>query len=93
MPANLPGAGAHPGRQMRIRVATLNVWALPPLAPSVGPRMRAIGRRLASLDLDAMALQEVWTEGARERLIAAGPEAGLPHAWHHPAAFGGGRYG
>src|SRR5262245_54771068 len=91
MPANLPGAGALPGRHMRIRVATLNVWALPePLARSVAPRMQAIGRRLASLDLDAMAFQEVWTEGARERLIAAGREAGLPHAWHHPAGFGGG---
>ena len=62
-----PGARAQPGRQMRIRVATLNVWALPgPLAPSVGARMRAIGRRLASLDLDAIAFQEVWTEGARD---------------------------
>jgi len=76
---------------MRIRVATLNVWALPgPLAPSVGARMQAIGRRLASLDLDAIAFQEVWTEGARDRLVAAGRAGGLPTAWHHPAAFGGG---
>ena len=76
---------------MRIRVATLNVWALPgPLAPSVGARMQAIGRRLASLDLDAIAFQEVWTGGARERLVAAGRAAGLPGAWHHPAGFGGG---
>jgi sphingomyelin phosphodiesterase 2 len=76
---------------MRIRVATLNVWALPePLARSVEPRMRAIGERLASLDLDAIAFQEVWTEGARARLVAAGRAAGLPHAWHHPFAFGGG---
>ena len=76
---------------MRIRVATLNVWALPaPLAPSVGARMQAIGRRLASLDLDAMAFQEVWTADARDRLVAAGRAAGLPFAWHHPAGFGGG---
>jgi len=76
---------------MRIRVATLNVWALPgPLAPNVGARMQAIGQRLASLDLDAIAFQEVWTEGARNRLVAAGRAAGLPGAWHHPAGFGGG---
>jgi endonuclease/exonuclease/phosphatase family metal-dependent hydrolase len=75
---------------MRIRVATLNVWALPGLAPSIGARMRAIGRGLASLDLDAMAFQEVWTEDARERLIEAGRAAGLRSAWHHPVAFGGG---
>jgi endonuclease/exonuclease/phosphatase family metal-dependent hydrolase len=76
---------------MRIRVATLNVWALPePLARSVEPRMRAIGARLASLDLDAIAFQEVWTEGARTRLVAAGRAAGLAHAWHPPYAFGGG---
>ena len=90
MPANLPGAGAQPGRHMRIRVATLNVWALPPLARSVGPRMQAIGRRLAALDLDAVAFQEVWTEGAREQLVTAGREAGLLHAFHHPAGLGGG---
>jgi len=76
---------------MRIRVATLNVWALPgPFAPSVGARMQAIGRRLASLDLDAIAFQEVWTADARDRLVAAGRAAGLPGAWHHPAGFGGG---
>lgn len=76
---------------MRIRVATLNVWALPaPLAPSVGDRMRAIGWRLASLDLDVIAFQEVWTDDARHRLAAAGRAAGLTNAWHHPPGFGGG---
>jgi endonuclease/exonuclease/phosphatase family metal-dependent hydrolase len=76
---------------MRIRVATLNVWGLPgPLAPSVPARMQAIGRQLAALDLDAVAFQEVWTEDARDRLIAAGRKAGLPRAWHHPTGFGGG---
>ncbi len=76
---------------MRIRVATLNVWALPtPLAPSVGARMQAIGRQLASLDLDVIAFQEVWTADARDRLVAAGRQAGLPSAWHHPPGFGGG---
>jgi endonuclease/exonuclease/phosphatase family metal-dependent hydrolase len=52
--------------------------------------MQAIGRRLASLDLDAIAFQEVWTTDARDRLVAAGRAAGLGGAWHHPAGFGGG---
>jgi endonuclease/exonuclease/phosphatase family metal-dependent hydrolase len=76
---------------MRIRVATLNVWGLPePLAPNVAERMQAIGKRLAPLDLDAIGFQEVWTEGARDRLIAAGRAAGLANAWYHPDGFGGG---
>ncbi len=76
---------------MRMRVATLNVWALPdPLAPDVGARMRAIGERLASLELDVAAFQEVWTVDARHRLVAAGEQAGLVHAWHAKPSFGGG---
>ena len=76
---------------MRLRVATLNVWALPePLAPDVGARMRAIGARLAALELDAAAFQEVWTADARRRLVAAGRDAGLVHAWHHKPSYGGG---
>jgi len=76
---------------MRMRVATLNVWALPgPLAPDVGARMEAIGGRLAALELDVAAFQEVWTDDARHRLVAAGRKAGLAGAWHHKPSFGGG---
>ena len=76
---------------MHIRVATLNVWALPePLAPKIGARMRAIGERLAGLELDVAAFQEVWTVPARHELVAAGLAAGLVHAWHHKPSYGGG---
>jgi endonuclease/exonuclease/phosphatase family metal-dependent hydrolase len=76
---------------MRLRVATLNVWALPePLAPDVGARMRVIGERLAVLELDVAAFQEVWTADARRQLVAAGRKAGLIHAWHSKPSFGGG---
>lgn len=76
---------------MRLRVATLNVWALPGLlAPDVGARMQAIGGRLAALDLDVAAFQEVWTDAARHRLVAAGRAAGLVNDWHHKPSFGGG---
>ena len=74
-----------------MRVATLNVWALPaPLASQVDARMRAIGERLAALALDVAAFQEVWTVPARHALVAAGARAGLVNAWHHKPSFGGG---
>ena len=65
-----------------MRVATLNVWAVPLFSEKIGTRMREIGRRLAALELDAIAFQEVWTGAARDRLIEAGHRAGLVNAWH-----------
>lgn len=67
---------------MRLRIATLNVWGLPePLSVSPRRRLDAIGARLPALDADVVAFQEVWFASARERLLAAGKRAGLPHAW------------
>jgi endonuclease/exonuclease/phosphatase family metal-dependent hydrolase len=73
-----------------MRLATLNVWALPwPISREGSRRMDAIGARLPALALDWMLFQEVWTEAARLRLIDAGRRAGLIHAWHREAALGG----
>lgn len=75
---------------MRVRAATLNVWAMPPpLGHRVAERLRAIGDRLASLELDVIGFQEVWTQEARRILVSAGRRAGLHHVWHRDAAFGG----
>lgn len=75
---------------MRIRVATLNVWALPtPLAEQVSARMDAIAALLPALELDAISFQEVWTPSARDVLIAGGNRANLRHVWHNDASFGG----
>ena len=75
---------------MNIRVATLNVWALPePIGVNVPARMEAIGARLADLDVDVMAFQEVWTAEAGRLLLAAGRKAGLSHAWHKKGLLGG----
>ena len=69
---------------MRLRIATLNVWALPwGLAPNVEQRIQAIGERLASLEADVVAFQEVWTRRALDLLIASGRRSGLAHAWYH----------
>ena len=75
---------------MRVRVATLNVWALPePFSERLTGRMKAIGARLAELDLDLIAFQEVWTAEAYRRLRDAGRRAGLIHKWHHHNSLGG----
>ena len=75
---------------MQIRAATLNAWALPaPLGELVPERMRAIGNELGRLELDLVALQEVWTAAARRTLVRAGDAAGLVHAWTDDAGLGG----
>jgi endonuclease/exonuclease/phosphatase family metal-dependent hydrolase len=75
---------------MRVRVATLNVWALPePFSERLTGRMKAIGARMAELDLDIMAFQEVWTAEAHHRLRDAGRRVGLVHKWHNHSSVGG----
>ena len=75
---------------MQIRLATLNVWALPePLGRDVTQRIDAIGQKLPSLELDLIAFQEVWTQDAMDRLEADGRRAGLRHAWRGGPRHGG----
>ena len=78
-----PATRAPEPRSETLRLATLNVWALPfGIARHVPERMEATGRRVAELELDLVAYQEVWTEPARAALLVAGRRAGLVHAWH-----------
>jgi len=75
---------------MRIKVASLNVWALPePFAADVHARMTAIGERLADLPADVIAFQEVWTGAARDVLLEHGVRAGYLHNWFLDDAIGG----
>ena len=75
---------------MQIRLATLNVWALPePLGRDVARRIDAIGRKISSLDLDLIAFQEVWTQDAACQLEAAGRRAGLHQTWPGGGSRGG----
>ena len=74
---------------MRLRVLTLNAWALPwPLTDRPNARMEAIGQRLGSLDADVVAFQEVWSPPARSRLIEAGRRAGYAELWSKPGSIG-----
>lgn len=75
---------------MRLRVLTLNVWALPlGVSRDNAVRLTAIGERLAELDADVVALQEVWTLEARQSLVAAGEQAGYRYVWHNQETRGG----
>jgi len=75
---------------MQVRLATLNVWALPePLGRDVSTRIDALGRRIPALDLDLIAFQEVWTRAASSRLRDAGRRAGLNQVWPGGASSGG----
>jgi sphingomyelin phosphodiesterase 2 len=76
---------------MRVRVATLNAWAMPtPLGQDVAFRMRAIGEKLRDLDVDVMAFQEVWTAAARALLVEGGRRAGFRDSWQPSAWVGDG---
>ena len=63
-----------------LRVLTLNIWDLPPVAKHVSTRMAAIGKQLARMNLDVVALQEAWISAHRKRIVedaaAGGPGAG-----------------
>ena len=76
---------------MRLRLATLNVWALPPpVGRHVHQRMHAIGAALPSIEAHVIAFQEVWLESARITLTQAGQRAGFHHIWQPPRARSGG---
>lgn len=76
---------------MKLRVATLNVWAMPPpLGKHISWRMRRIGEELRRLDVDVVGFQEAWMPPARRRLVREAREAGLPHVWTNPDEPGGG---
>ena len=75
----------------KIRIATLNVWALPfAIADDVSERIDAIVRRLGGLDADVVAFQEVWTGEVKQRLAEAGLDSGYTTAWYDSKGTGGG---
>ena len=76
---------------MRVRVLSLNVWALPPpVGHRVHERLSLVLRDLPALDCDVALFQEVWTDEAREQMLEAGLSLGYPHAWTNPGPARGG---
>jgi endonuclease/exonuclease/phosphatase family metal-dependent hydrolase len=73
-----------------LRLGTFNVWGLPkPFADDLSARTRAIARRLPSLDLDVLLLQEVWTDEVRDTLEHAALDAGFEVALASRESGGG----
>lgn len=67
---------ANRAHVVRLRILTLNVWDTPN-AKDRKARMRAIGQTLAALDVDVIALQEVWFQSDRKSLSALLSQAGM----------------
>lgn len=66
-------------RPIELTVVTYNVWGVPMVSPDREARIAEIGRRLAGLDADLIALQELWVPEDAERIGGALADAGLTH--------------
>jgi endonuclease/exonuclease/phosphatase family metal-dependent hydrolase len=64
-----PPAETRPARALR--VACLNVWAIPFVSDALGERMKRLPPALRAFDADVICLQEVWDPLTRSRLRAA----------------------
>lgn len=74
-----------------LRVLTLNVWDLAPLAKDIAYRMDEIGKQLAVMNLDLVGLQEAWNEEDRARLWRGAQAGGLQYSHYFPSGiFGSG---
>ena len=62
-----------------LRVVSYNVWGVPHISPKRAERIVAIAQRLAELDADVVALQEVWEDEDVAVLSATLRDAGLLH--------------
>ena len=66
-------------RPVELTVVSYNVWGVPMVSPDRQARIAEIARRLAALDADLIALQELWVPEDAQRIGAALADAGLPH--------------
>lgn len=90
-PGRVPADARPRTATTKLRVATLNVWALPwPVGRGVLPRMRAIAASLPGIGADVVLFQEVWRDDARDALLAAGERHGYAQRWQPPGSAGGG---
>jgi endonuclease/exonuclease/phosphatase family metal-dependent hydrolase len=75
-----PGAeGAGRAEKLTVRVLSYNVWGVPYIAPERAERIEEIGRQVAELSPDLVAMQEVWDPRDAARLAGPMHAAGLVH--------------
>lgn len=65
-----------------LRVVSWNVWGVPYVTPSTDARIDAIADAVAPLEVDVLALQEVWEPEHGERLRERLAAIGLTHTIH-----------
>ncbi len=76
---------------MRLRVVSLNVWALPaPIGRFVEERVDLILRELPGMNCDVALFQEVWRDEVREQMREGGRRAGFDYHWWRPGPASGG---
>lgn len=76
-------------RPVTIRVATFNIFDLPPFGSHRAERMHAIGRRLAELAPDLIGFQEAFYPGDRSILLTELAQSGLVHSRYFRSGFVG----
>lgn len=74
-----------------LRIVSFNVWGVPTVSPHRAERMTEIARRVAGLDADFVALQEVWEDDDAARIAPALAAAGLTEQRHFGKRQVGGR--
>lgn len=81
----------HADETRALRVVSFNVWGVPVVSPARPERITEIGRRLAALNPDVVALQEVWEDDDAERVGPTLAAAGLTFQRHFGRRQVGGR--
>lgn len=73
-------ASAQEAHELSLRVASYNVYDVPLISSDREARLDEIARRLSGLDIDVVALQELWVPEDAARMAEALAAAGLRHA-------------
>lgn len=71
-----------------LRVMTYNVWGIP-TSKDRAARMVAIGRKLATMNLDIVGLQECWLEADRDRIVMGLAGSDLRYIHFYPSGLMG----
>ncbi len=87
-PSPAPGVLLRQSEPRAFHVLTLNVWGVPTAAARAA-RMAAIGRRISQMDLDVVALQELFDPADRDTLLAHVDQDALPYAYYFSSGLTG----
>lgn len=75
--------------EVKLRLATWNVWGIPASTPKRAARIRALAETVGRSGADIVCFQEVFLESDRETLSRILAAAGLPHSQYFASPPGG----